>query len=567
MENPEVINILLIEDNPGDAIIFRELLDEKKGTIFKLFIEERLDAGLKRLDLKDENFNIAVIDLNLPDSSGIETFRTLYKSASDLPIVVLTGAFYEEATGIQTVKEGAQDYLTKDNLNSTILYRSIRYAIEHKRLEETLSYLATFAELNPAPIIEVSLDGNIKYINPAAKQILPEIETEGKAHPWLNGLESIIGQFQSGEVTLTRILEMGDNWYHQVFHYLDKRGCIRVYGRNITELKQAEKVQRLAKIAAEDANNAKSRFIRNMSHDLRTPLNSILGYSRLLLETGGLTEKQRDTIKTIYYSGDILLHMIDNLLDMSKIEAGKSVLEYKPFQFQDFLNNLIEVFKIQLKDKNIDFIMKFSDNLPVTAICDETKLRQVLFNLLSNAVKFTEKGSITFGIQVLEKITRFEIEDTGIGIPSDKLDLIFEPFIQLSGASTSKGSGLGLTISREFIRMMGGELIVRSRYGEGTKFWFDLTLDSISQEKGGKKDEIYEQEIKTDDIIPPPQAELNELYGLAATGDIMNIRKWIEKNSIENNDISAFSKKLGRLAKNIRLKEISEFLKKYISAG
>ncbi|GAB1539466.1 AAA family ATPase [Scytonema sp. NUACC21] len=246
--------------------------------------------------------------------------------------------------------------------------------------------------------------------------------------------------------------------------------------KEIAERKRAEET-------AEAANRAKSEFLANMSHELRTPLNGILGYTQILGKNKNLTAQQQNGINIIYQCGEHLRTLIDDILDLSKIEARKMELCPKEFHFPDFLENIAAICRIRAEEKGIPLIYKPLSPLAKIVRADEKRLRQVLINLLSNAVKFTETGSITFKVGYHEEKIRFQVEDTGIGIAPEQLEEIFLPFQQVGEDSRKiEGTGLGLAISRHLTRMMGGELKVRSNIGEGSIFWLDLDLLEVFQQ-------------------------------------------------------------------------------------
>ena len=260
-----------------------------------------------------------------------------------------------------------------------------------------------------------------------------------------------------------------------------------------------------AKEAAEAANQAKSVFIANVSHELRTPLNSILGFAQILLHKSRLNQEQQNQIETIYESGKHLLTLINDILHLAKIEAGKLKLQFEEFDFATFVDRLLTIIRVEAETKNLDLIYQPLSDLPTTIGGDETRLRQVLLNLLSNAVKFTETGRIVLKIGYVEDFTdsehsltdeepaiigdrqnmesrliRFQIEDTGIGIPSPKLKEIFLPFQQsFQHSLNQEGTGLGLTISQDIIKEMGGKIKVTSTPNKGSIFWFDLSLPIV----------------------------------------------------------------------------------------
>jgi PAS domain S-box-containing protein len=252
-----------------------------------------------------------------------------------------------------------------------------------------------------------------------------------------------------------------------------------LYGfiQDITERKRTELELIKAKEAAEAANLAKSAFLANMSHELRTPLNAILGYAQFLQKDPEITERQKERLAIIHKSGEHLLNLINDILDISKIEAGKIELGSAEFSLPDFLNNLAGMFKIRAEQKGIGFHYKAWSRLPKYVRGDEIRIRQILINLLGNAVKFTEKGSVTFGADYRDGRICFEVRDTGPGIETGELEKIFDPFHQTgSYLKKNEGTGLGLSISRKLTEIMGGSLTIQSTPGQGATFRVGLEL-------------------------------------------------------------------------------------------
>ncbi len=242
-----------------------------------------------------------------------------------------------------------------------------------------------------------------------------------------------------------------------------------------------------AKERAEIANKAKSTFLANMSHELRTPLNAILGYAQILKRDNTLSELQMTGLNTIQRSGEHLLMLINDVLDISKIEAGKFELLPEQVQLPPFIQVISDIIRVKAEEKSLVFMADIASDLPHIVTADEKRLRQVLLNLLGNAVKFTEHGSVTLrvlrGTQTSSSACtlRFEVQDTGVGINQDQLRSIFQAFEQVGDSrQRSGGTGLGLAISQQLVRLMGGEIQVDSQPDTGSRFWFTIALPVVS---------------------------------------------------------------------------------------
>ena len=244
--------------------------------------------------------------------------------------------------------------------------------------------------------------------------------------------------------------------------------------QKIEQLKQAYQ-------AAEAANLAKSTFLANMSHELRTPLNGILGYTQIFKQDSRLTAEQQQGIAVIHRCGNYLLTLINDILELSKIEAGRMELYCTNFSLVSLLNGIVDLFQIHAQQQNIIFIYQPLLSLPEFVYADEKRLRQILINLLNNAFKFTKHGEVTFTVDYVEEKIRFQVKDTGIGIASDEIDNIFKPFHQV-GESTQKfeGTGLGLTITKQLVEMMGSQLQIKSTPGYGSTFSIVLDLPIVN---------------------------------------------------------------------------------------
>lgn len=260
----------------------------------------------------------------------------------------------------------------------------------------------------------------------------------------------------------------------------------------IGQFAQRKEVE-VAKEVADAANLAKSKFLANMSHELRTPLNGILGYAQILRQSQTMTERERKGIEIINQCGSHLLTLINDILDLSKIEAGKMDLHPTDFDFTSFLQGVIEICRIKAEQKGIEFVCETPQKMPVALQADEKRLRQVLMNLLSNGIKFTDKGRVNFVVTTQKTsgsqadgrqiyCLRFLVKDTGVGISSEHLEKIFYPFEQVGSVKKqAEGTGLGLAISQRIVAMMNSTLNVHSEVGQGSIFWFDVEIPEATE--------------------------------------------------------------------------------------
>ncbi len=328
---------------------------------------------------------------------------------------------------------------------------------------------------------------------------------------------------------------------------------------NLVATRTAELVR--ARDAADAASRAKGTFLAHMSHELRTPLNSILGYTHLLLADGELPARHRDRLMGVERSGSHLLAMINEVLDLSKIEAGKLTLNVTECALGPLLDDVCMVFRARAAEGGLEFGDTRAPGLPGSVRADAGKLRQVLFNLLANAVKFTPRGRVDLRVEPAGPgRVRFEVADTGVGIPAEELEAVFLAFHQTGAAElATQGTGLGLTISRRLVEGLGGTLHVESEPGRGSRFWFEAALVETGAEVAPVLAETHVRVSLPADV--PPVEEIDALLALSQRGDILAIRRRLaELQDVNGGCYRAFVAGLAPLAAAYRMRDLTESL-------
>lgn len=432
-----------------------------------------------------------LLDLSLPDSHGFETLERLLLESPKLNVIVMTGQS-DKQLGVEAVQAGAQDFLIKGSFDAEELAKSLRYSIERSsilnRLEET-QRLARIGhwECSPSEHFFFGSEELYRIIGrPYHEHLTCEELMSGQ------GAYRIFQQLQqesmaTGKAQKDTWIELPDGSKRYVSALCTanelSNGGHTFYGiiQDITERKQTQELKK-ARNLAQHAAKVREQFIASISHEMRTPMNAILGMSNLLTQTR-LDVEQLEYVEAIKQSSDILLGIINDILQMSTIQNDKLRFDHKPFAISQLLHNLMNVMKYKAREKGLSFELQQPESLPLSIKGDALRLNQILYNLVGNAIKFTKEGYVRLEVSVLkEEIHRihlqFSVIDSGIGIAPNERRKIFETFARVpAGDQVYEGTGLGLSIAKNLVERQGGQMQVDSTLGEGSHFYFDLWFE------------------------------------------------------------------------------------------
>ena len=488
-------------------------------------------SGPEAIEKAKEAPDLILLDIMMPGMDGFETCRRLKscEATSGIPVIYIS-ALQDEKTKVKCFEMGGVDYVSKPFQASDVLTRVSTHIALKESKERYRQIVVNASDI----IYRIDGHGHFTYINPYTERLLGFTKEEmvGKHY-----LELIRPDFvKKAEIFYRRQIEKSvaesyfevpvitkgneELWLAQHVQLLLKNKRIiglQTIARDISQSKRLEddlrklsneletanrqliqandRASELA-MKAEFANMAKSEFLSNMSHEIRTPMNGVIGMSTLLLDSE-LSVEQRKYAEIIRSSGEALLCLINDILDFSKIEAGKLDLEILDFDLRTALEDMIDVLAVKAHEKGLELTGLVSPDVPSLLKGDPGRLRQILVNLAGNAVKFADKGEVVIHVLLEEdcadRVTlRFEVRDTGIGIPANRQGALFSPFVQADGSTTRKygGTGLGLSISKQLSELMGGRIGVQSREGNGSTFWFTAVFE--------KQEPIADQEV-----VPP----------------------------------------------------------------
>ncbi len=469
--------ILLVEDNPGDADLARERLAEADSPAFDVCHAMTLATAIELLG--SHPVDAIILDLGLPDSRGVETVSRLKIVSRDIPIIVVSG-YVDENLRTLAIDEGAEDVFTKDESNSRLFWRSVLQIIEHRRVQNR--QLQTLLDATPDAILVVDRLAAIRYVNRAALALFARRREDmlGDKLDFVlkNGAPAeMVVPHESGE----RVCEMHvvplQEWHD------DSTSLVVLH--DITERKQAEALRvHSVELAAQnrqilEASRLKSMFLANISHELRTPMNAIIGFSNVLHDglVDSTSPKYKEFLGYIVSGANHLLQLINNLLDLAAIEAGKLRFGPESVDPSAVIHEVVAVLGTLAMEKRIRVDIDADASLKQVFL-DPGRLKQVLYNYLSNALKFTEDGgSIAIRTLVInDRLFRVEVADTGVGIDQVDIAHLFSEFHQIESSmgKTQQGSGLGLALTKHLVEAQGGSVGVSSVRGEGSVFFVVL---------------------------------------------------------------------------------------------
>lgn len=539
----KTINLLMIEDNPGDARLIQEILARARGARFELTHVEHLAEGLKRI--AGDPPDVILLDLTLPDSTGLETFARVHKHAPHLPIIVLSG-FADEESALLAVREGAQDYLVKGQVDRNLLVRSVRYAIERKRIEEALQRRdAILHAVSQAAMRFLRTSDLERYIEEMLRELglatgvsrvyISENRWTGdgvlltsRRHEWaasenlaqlhnpslqdLNLMEAGLGRWeitlgrgqalhgllrdfsgrereflQSLGVVSTALVPVfvGDEWWgilgledcrnERAWPEIELDGLMAaagILGAAIQKNRSEEAERRLAQM--------KDDFIATVSHELRTPLFALQGFLDLL-RRGKVRDEEtrREFLETAAQNAQRLAHLVNDLLDITRLESGQIRLERERIDLAGLITETLDSLASLAAAKQITFTWNLLEP-GLEIVADRSRLRQVLVNLIGNAVKFSEPNqTVAVVAGRTDGQVKISVIDQGPGIAPQDLPHLFNKFFQAEKPLTRStgGLGLGLYISKQIVEAHGGEIGVESQLGAGSTFYFTIPIE------------------------------------------------------------------------------------------
>ncbi|MFV7235713.1 response regulator [Flavobacterium sp. ZB4R12] len=572
MKKNSPVKILLVDDLPENLFALEVILSNENYLCVKA---NSGNEALKIL-LHQQDFAIILIDVQMPIMDGFETVELIrqIEKLKHVPIIFLTASIDNSIQIFKGYQAGAVDYMIKP-LSPEILKAKVAIFVDlHKKNQELLvqaeqlkrlntdlraqkllsEYSLSLIEASHDPLFAISPEGKITDMNNAS------VKVTGISREKLIGTDffDYFTEPQKAREVYQKVFEKGsvsdsplilrhkkgkliDVLFNGSVYKDDRENVLGVVivARDVTDQKRiateliearvfAELATAIAEeakinaesatIIAENAVKAKQQFLSNMSHEIRTPMNAIIGFTKVVLKTD-LSTKQKEYLNAIKISGDALIVLINDILDLAKVDAGKMTFEKTPFKMKSSISAMLHLFETKIQEKNLKLVKEYDSKIPDVLVGDPVRLHQIILNLVSNAVKFTAKGKITVSVNLLHEdedkvVIEFAVTDTGIGISNEKIGTIFENFQQAT-SETSRlygGTGLGLAIAKQLIEPQGGSIRVKSTINEGSTFSFTLPFQKTNADAELEKELIeLETEIKNIKVLVVEDIALNQL--------------------------------------------------------
>jgi len=542
----EEVKVLVIDDDDVDRLTLTRAL--KKSEINHRVTEcARADDAFQLL--KENRYDCIFLDYLLPGTDGLMLLRKFRLDGIKTPVIIVTSQGNEKIA-VEMMKAGASDYIVKDHINPTNMKRIIQTVIfrrEMERHQEMAEAALKTSEARLAEAQKIAKMGSWEF-TPDFQEVywseemyrIFEVDTsfDPKTRHHLSYFHpDDVKIVKEGLVNTQRGIRFNrdlqivkpDGSYKyvnvQAYYHIDTKNNERKYIGTVQDVDARKRVEHElveAKKLAEESGKIKEQFLANMSHEIRTPLNAIIGFSNLLLgNQNNFTEEDLSSIRAIHRASDHLLGIINDILDVSKIQSGKLAFEEMEFSPRDLVAGVLDLFKLKAKQKGIELLFKIDECVPAYLIGDSVRLNQILVNLTGNAVKFTDKGFVKIFVDVISSSSeaislRFTVEDSGIGIASNKFDSIFESFTQASNDTTRVygGTGLGLTIVKKLVELQKGEISVSSQLNEGAVFKVILPFKKGEKNVAKRDASTYVQPDDYPKNLKVLMAEDNELNQL-----------------------------------------------------
>lgn len=552
--------ILLIEDDIIDQKAFERYAQREMPDY--LYDIAGSIAQAKEF-LNDNEYDVVITDYFLGDGDAFDMISQIV----DTPVIFVSGAGDEEVV-IEALRSGACDFLIKDSSRNYLkvlpvtiekILKQKQAALKLRAAELQVKKLSLVSQQTVNPVIIFDENKKIEWVNEAFVNLTgyDAADIDGISADQMERGEN---PFENPEV-IRRVVEERGSYEYEMLCYtkdeekywshnsmspiLNESGQIKNYvivQTDITEKKRMEMALIKAKEAALDSEKAKEHFLANMSHEIRTPMNSIVGFTDLLLQES-LSAKQREYLDAIKWSSENLLGIINDILDFSKIESGKIELEKTDVDLRHLTGSCAKSFGLNQITDGVELNVCIDPSVPKHLEGDSVRINQILTNLISNSLKFTERGEVRLEIKEksmdgdLHEIM-FVVSDTGIGIPADKLDTIFETFTQATSDTTRKygGTGLGLPIVKKLVELYDGEITVQSQEGVGSRFEFALKLSKREESNVVQQAELHLEQIKNVNLLVVEDHPLNQLL-IKATLKGQNINFDIANNGKEAIDM------------------------------